>query len=592
MKKYFLLPTLTLLFLLSSNKQAYTQGPIYTPIVSDVEQAQLNRGGTTSAQNAPPPPGGYTYDQQKTIQEYEHSGWLDRQLDKACKDNEANCLTYDDFAFSKNVDGYIEAAAKSLGTMQMMLGMMGMMSGGGMGGGSTAGETKPGANSCPGISLMLCGAPPQAAEMIGMTTQQLNSQTAQAQMSAQSSYAANGSPLKKKDMQLESLLKMKSAYQTRERTAWIQMSGWAAGTACSIATSAMATKAVAASSGALCKFQLTQSLITTALGSFLTAFYLKKAMAAKKRAELLQAVIDQFEKLIGKSNCNPISDTICYCAQPETMNDVQYCVPPAFRSRADGVAQVVSCVNNQMKNDPMCTCLSTSTCIDTIFNKFPKELQLNSGAVGPDVRSIAPVFQGKFDPAKVGMAASRLSNIGKRLLQQHTPPVLSAQLSSKQEHMAKAFEADGIPSQWARYLAAAPTHGDQAALMGKLGSASEGDLSDDDLKKLLKAGSDIASGKAIFFEAGGGRGGSGNKADNSGDPNIAELLKKLQQQKAGGDGAGAKENRHLLDIQGKVDAATKAAEINNDASRNIFEILSRRYKVSTWGRFGVVNAHP
>ncbi len=48
-------------------------------------------------------------------------------------------------------------------------------------------------------------------------------------------------------------------------------------------------------------------------------------------------------------------------------------------------------------------------------------------------------------------------------------------------------------------------------------------------------------------------------------------------------------NKNPITIQHFQDEATKQAEITNDTSRPIFEIITHRYRASAWKKFDVYN---
>ncbi|MBF0206018.1 MAG: hypothetical protein HQK53_03935 [Oligoflexia bacterium] len=543
--------------------------------------------------------GGLTDEEYNLKDNFENKGWLSRQSQDACKkegtgkDGDFSCDKIDVVGFGKEADIYVDTAAKALSTMQMMFGMMGMMTSGGSTstGGAAAGTAQAQQATCPSW-MMACGMLAQAADTIAQSTQKVEAQNLQARQAAgqqtPGAAAASGTGTstgyKERDKQIDAFDGMISAYKNRIITAGIQSGGWFASAACF----GSALWSVGISAGAFCAIKGGLGLASSAT---LGTFYTLKAKNAADRAELVKNIKEKFAKDTYGKSCNPITERVCYCAQPETEKDVKYCVPTEYQERADGVAEVVSCVDSSMREDPRCSCLATNSCVDAVFKNFPEGISIGGmGVAGPDIRTIAPVFRGKYDAGKLFKDSSAMQAAVKRFMAQRSPPATGAgPLSQKQQKIAKVAEDMGIPPAWAKLLASQPDNPNQAAAASKLradGINFSGALTDDQLNNLAMGARSAGGGndRVITFGGGGSRDSGRKGGSDSSNLDYAEMMRKLKGDK---DKKGNEDDGKVMRFDDKYQAAMKAAQINKNPSEGLFKILSRRYRDSTWKNFGV-----
>lgn len=483
---------------------------------------------------------GLTDEQIRTKDTYFSPQYQQRQLDELCTSNPTVCKGQQVNVIGPMGDMMVQSAAQ-------MLGLFGMMS---SSIGQSAVNTGGGAGASGGSHFDWCS-------MIGMGTEQV----AQAhQMFTQQSLMAQGvanNSLPAKDRQLESLYKMKTTYLKREETATIQAGGWGATAGCY--TVDTGRQLLTAGTGIGLAQGVTQGAkLAAAVG--LAGFYYFKKKKAGESSQFLQSIIDQMKT---KGNCNPISELACYCAQPETQNDVQYCLPEAYRKRAQGAGLVTSCVTNQLKPDPQCLCLSNDSCYDAVFKNFPVELG-GSASMGDQLNETKQLFRGKFGKGLAESATRQNIGSAKRKLAEWTPPDPDMLTGSQREKSA-LLEEWGVPKNWSRYLASQPKgqYDDYYAdLLRSSGGAAKG---------TLPTYSSRSAGREIVFD-------EPNRPQKKTEDSSLSMWQQFNKKKEVAPTA--------LVLDFPSEKAIERGAIHG-ADRNIFEIISHRYINSTWKKFEV-----
>ena len=183
--------------------------------------------------------------------------------------------------------------------------------------------------------------------------------------------------------QKEALLKAAKSHEGRAEQANIQSYGWYGGAACYVISYSTGTFA----------FNTSLAVKTVAAG-FLGMFYTEEAAANTDYANKTKAIA---EALPGKGQCNPITENECYCSQPDTQNDPQYCKRQIeARSGKNSAFTRLACTNDRMQVDPTCSCQKTNTCFDKFMeNQGAANLEIGMAYGNSPFKPLASLAHGK-----------------------------------------------------------------------------------------------------------------------------------------------------------------------------------------------------
>ena len=326
------------------------------------------------------------------------------------------------------------------------------------------------------------------------------------------------------------------------QTAKLQTVGWGATTGC---YAFMLTKGVTVKSVGL----------KLAGAGLLTMFFNKEH---KKHAEASKIVKEIANKLPSKGDCNPVTDTVCYCAQAETKNDTQYCMAQILAKHKHNNQYVVTCIDNKLQSDPACNCLTTNTCFDKKFEELTAKLGLASAYNGQAYKPITNMSRGYLTSGQVsGSALSNAAINSKNILKKIKDKFPSnITLNSSQEDEAKAIESMGVPKNIARLMAAKPMSAKAKANMKRFKSRSYAS------NYLTKN-----SGTKALKYVGGRK--TRHQKENSQGFKFPNFGKKKKQRKEGA-------------LVFTPLAKVRKADISLDKSRPIWDIISGRYRKSAW----------
>jgi hypothetical protein len=437
--------------------------------------------------------------------------------------------------------------------------------------------------------FILCPVPAIASEMIAQTlqTQTQAGLTAQANSLSTITQTAGtaGSLQTARGQQVETFYRMKKAHETRVTGSYIQAAGWGATTLCYIATygQMMATSGESLigsrglySAGTASKVGMLTARVTfVAAAAAITAFYVLQAEAGKNAAARLQEIIDS---LSGLGNCNPVSQTTCYCSQPENADDSTYCNSSLYKTDPNNF-KPVSCVTLDLKADPDCLCTRSDSCTSQVYKSFPDEISIPGSSVSnTGLVAVKSLAQGKASTSQLQNIASNQLGAIKRLLSQIPTPGSVLSLNKDQEKAAIILNQDlGLPQNWARYMAGRPRSADQQQIFEQINSGhSIAENALKDVKIRLPDSSRLDNKNRILNFQAGRVALKGRSADSQSQFKMPEA------------GKGAAANRNTVLPFGSFDRATSKAQISGQTSKNIFELISHRYRTSTWEIFHVV----
>lgn len=383
-----------------------------------------------------------------------------------------------------------------------------------------------------------------ATEMGGQMMQQL-------QQSKISSTATPG-----ENVQKTQLYKAAASHRAKAQTSTIAAVGWGATFSCYVYMG-VAEGIVRGPS----------FYIKAAASGLMTSFYLSEIKKNNEYADEIKAIA---EKLPGAGECNRITENDCYCAQPETMYDTQYCTQNLNNNKVGQESIRMTCVDNLLKADPQCRCIGSNTCFDKEFVSMVGGTNFGNAFLGsPDGDAFKSLTRGELKNGKTTLATAGQKAARQKARMQEAANQLGLvgpNVSSNQSGLVKGLEDLGLPSSLAKTLAAAnlnnPAAGKYVARFQASGKASPYLAS-------YSGGSGI---KTMSFSGGSNFG--RNKNSGNGFANPFDKLKK---------------NRATSSIKSMnfAEKAAQEAQINKDKSRPIFEIISRRYQITGLRRLSI-----
>ena len=362
----------------------------------------------------------------------------------------------------------------------------------------------------------------------------------------------------KETPQKRELYKAARSHKTREKTAKIQSTVWGATAACYAGYMAFGNIALD-----------WKIIAKAAAATFLWRFW---ASEAKQQAKFAEEVLAIADGLPGIGDCNPHTEKHCYCVQPETQYDPKHCLPQ-YRSKTNIATKedsyVVPCVDGVGGVDETCECIDTNSCFDKeYFTSFdgPGFVKFANSPEGNNFRKLT---RGELAGGKLASGNTGNSAKARRLLAElSSKNTKNPNISPRDKEVSKRFEDYGVPGNLARLLASqriAPSAQQKASAVRSGNSFDRGRYS----RRNGRKRSNILS-----FSNGLGAIGKKRKANKS---NYKNMFKKYNK----------KGNRSSPNVLRFAQKAERKAQITRNKDRAIFEIISRRYKVSGWRRLEI-----
>jgi hypothetical protein len=382
-------------------------------------------------------------------------------------------------------------------------------------------------------------------EMIAMSTQ------------TQKNDQIMNTPMSEENQQKESLEKIKRTHEERAKTTKIQETGWGVTAGCYIAMAVYGSwqfdaKSTAKSVG-----------LKLAASAFLWDYFKEVRKEQENRAKKVQSLID---KLPTTGECNPVSERNCFCNEQSSQQDPlysKYCLPQAFRKHIAASANSISCLDNQMKDDPKCSCVATKTCYDEKFSKMLHKIPNSQAIASQILPAYKNLTNGQLKAGDLqGLNGSTNSAVRKNLAKLSNKLSLTKKgLNSKQSNMAKLL-SEKMPKAFARELALSKL---SPKVNAKVAAFKSNLLSPSRLGSQT-----ISKSNVLRF----GRGKGLNKKTKRKKSVNFGLMKKFKKNE--------KKNAKVMRFS---ERATRSAQISKRRENNIFDIISRRYKVTSWPLF-------
>ncbi len=350
--------------------------------------------------------------------------------------------------------------------------------------------------------------------------------------------------------QRERLYQAARTHGARADTAKIQVIGWGGSTACYVGMTTV---------GGVQPNKKT--LLKMAASAVLTAFYAKQKSAHEDYEKRVNNIA---KSLPGEGDCNPVTDRNCYCAQPETKNDPQYCLPQIF-ARQQTKLQQTACVNKNIKADPNCLCQKDNSCFQVEFLDLNSNGGLRSFVSSSNaLKGVGQISNGVIPNVNLNSSGGSLRAARDLLLENEDKLGLDEPvglLTKKQLEEEKALSSLGIPKSIARKLAASPASSKAKANRVRF-------LSTFPRRNYASFKRSSGPNTLSFIQ-----GRSKRRKSKKQNPDFSKFMKKKSRSMAG--------TSNILRFGNK---AQEAAEISSKEGRPLFEIISMRYKVSGWRR--------
>ena len=459
--------------------------------------------------------------------EFQHGGLLQRTLKEECgksKERQAACDGKEATVFG-NKDELVKVVSRMY---SLFMGQLGN-------GQITSAKGGDGAEAIKDP----CGYIPIGITLVAQTTQVAQQNNIGAQ-------ASNSGVAQK-----EYLYKQARTHRARAKTAIIETAGWGATAGCYVTFAASKFG-----------FQVNKSTyLKMGSAAFLSFFYNHQRIRHNKYADMVNDIANA---LPGKGDCNPVTERSCYCAQKETVNDPQYCLPTTGNSnrKLPPGTTSIHCANAQMMSDPDCHCSTSGSCANQNFQQLFSIPEFSTqNTAGKLLRNAGHLANGQFNPMLLGSTPFGQGAFKRafRSMDQKVPAI-DKPLTEDQKKMAKTLMKSGIGKRLAVQMAqnaSLSSHGKK--LMDRLGQQSS-----------------LPNIEAI--------------ADRIPHLSYNDPFRKKNPPRRGHQGAGfphslkkkKREPQYHDEIIQFAQEAQNKASVSQNRGQNIFELVSHRYQNGGW----------
>lgn len=386
------------------------------------------------------------------------------------------------------------------------------------------------------------------------------------QQKSETEFIQNTPTSESTNQQVEMLEKQSRTHGARAKTAKMQFIGWGATSACYVTM--MTAGSVAPSPMTLAKLA----------GSTVLATYFKLEEKAHGEAkDIVNQIKTKFVGATKAGTCNPITQRDCYCSQPETQNDVTYCLPQIRNRLGQNTDYQLTCLTEDLVEDKTCSCVQSDTCLDKTIKGNLENIHIPQ----PASMALTPFFQmtkGSMKPGQtsydIDANSGKLFAMAKDLLRDGVDLEIPLKnLNDEEKEALKELSDMGLPKNLAHaLLSQKPT--EEAKKNEKKFASGRFNFS------TPKSGKNIAYTKNPQMNFRGGEGINSKKSKSSTEDfsSVLNKFKKKTTSSSANDGS----------ILKFAETATRSAQITKDKDRVLFEIISRRYQVSARKRLDIV----
>lgn len=485
---------------------------------------------------------------------YYHSGLADKVITDGCKQLKQGCTPTDNSSFMEMVLPKLYAV---MGTLAAAGGIKEIS--------EIKMKPKPDAKPATGEKADakskdsksdLCIYIPMAGEAVSAFYQQSNeNQIAQQQSQTLS------------DQQKENLYAVARVHDTRSKSASMQGGIYAATGACYVAYMAMGA-------------DMTSPGLWLKMGaaSAMSMIFFNKAKNEKKYANEVRAIA---AKIPGPGDCNPITQTNCFCAEStsattDPTNYRKYCMPAALASGAStsnvGCSQIDS--NGTVQLDPSCDCEKTNTCVSGQLSGLAAQLGVGAISLDGPLQAL-DATQGDMNTGTIEGMGTKLNALTQQALTKSgVANIAGSMVGSANKEVTQGLQDLGIPGNVAAGLSSVQGNGNGSAFVSAPTPTAPGVTP-------TSANAEV-NAKAVntgYNAAGGMNRGNGSGGQDGFVNPFAAL--------------GAKEKKNsAIQIETYANKAMAEAEIVKDTSTPIFQLISNRYRTSAWDRFNVMEPIP
>ena len=360
-------------------------------------------------------------------------------------------------------------------------------------------------------------------------------------------------PTNAQNAQTDGLIKVKQQYREKAKNQELNSIGWSGSAVC------YAGKMTSGASA----FDLKTVLKFSAAG--LLGVY--NGFSAKNHRNLADELNVVIQKMPRNGDCNPITDTHCYCNLPENLNDEKYCLPEIRARASRKYGTQVACLDKYGRPDGDCDCIARNNCFDVTYMNTLDGISFSESIDDGSKKTVSQLSRGtlgKSNKLETGNlsnnAVSKLKNALKKISNQTiegVPP-----LSSEQKKEARIFHKLGLPKNLAAALASAPKP--SAQMLAKARKQFQPSKSSWN-KKRNKSRTQSFNNSNNFSMTN-----NDKKSGRNSGFNIKSMMKKRG---LGGNSSGKKVENYASKARAKASISTKSGV-------SIFRIISRRYQLT------------
>jgi len=376
----------------------------------------------------------------------------------------------------------------------------------------------------------------------------VGTETVATAMETLSNKNVNELPSSEASRQKDEIYKAAIAHEDRAKISLVQLSGWGATTACYAGM--LATNFITINAA---------YIIKQAASAFMVSYFAKEYEVNRLAASKTRAIA---ARLSGQGDCNPITETLCYCAQPETMNDIKYCAPSIkARMLSDANNYQITCLDSKMRSDPDCHCLMNNSCYDRTLDNMLSALP--PGFAKSNMAAIKKIYRGELQGGSAAATINRQSAAAQQILGKYASKLPAVELDPSLEQAAQQFsKAFNVPLEASRFFAGQKDADDKNMLYSRY-SGGRGNSN--------YSGADNASN--VYYYGKKNTTNKHQKKDYLAD--INKQLKNMQQ--------GPAQNTSDGEIIAFGQKAQAKAAINTNQKDDLFKMISRRYQLKAAG---------